>query len=332
MKKLIAVLALFAILFSLAACQKDGKTGFDIAETKDIVLGKEVSSVVLVTGNGEEITCTNEADFYEIFNKISGADEDGKKHSCVAETKLGDNSKSYANMNVYYTTKGRFLESTVKKDGEDAFAVIEVYDYYRQLPDKTPEMRQFSKYTYKEEQAFGGAVRDANGYRTYSSDAYPMIPQTGTELNDMYVRSGYLNRLMQFTELFQSYEPYEANSKTYDFNELVTREYTLYENYIVFKQTAPFLYFDIRTGVNDPDILYASFANADCSITQEAYCNVKTGEIEFVKVYGDTLWYAPQYFGQKMEINATIYIHDVDEAESEKKVNQLIEYIETNAD
>ena len=148
MKKLIAVLALFAILFSLAACQKDGKTGFDIAETKDIVLGNEVSSVVLVTGNGEEISCTTGADFYEIFNKISAADEDGKKHSCVAETKLGDNSKSYANMNVYYTTKGRFLETTVKKDGEDAFAVIEVYDYYRPLPDNTREMRLFSKYTY----------------------------------------------------------------------------------------------------------------------------------------------------------------------------------------
>ena len=333
MKKMIAVFSLLSILtsvLSLSSCQKPVSDPFNIAQTKEIVLGDEVDSVELKTAEGKTITCVSGADFYEIFNQVSLPKEAGKKLSYLAETKMGENSKTVSNMNVYPLENGEFLEITSKKEGEDAFSVIEQYWHSKKLSDGKFEQCTFAKYTYRDEQAFGGQELGANGYKTYISDAYPVMPQTGTELLDMQVRAGHLMNFLSFGELFQSYESYEANNKTYDFDQFVTREYTLYENYIVFKQTAPFIYFRIYPG-DDPALLYASFSNADCSITQEAYCNVKTGEIEFVKVYGDTLWYVPEHFGTRMEIQLQLYIHDVGESVGNQKIDQLIEYIKSNA-
>ena len=61
MKKFIAVLAILSIILTLASCNKND------SDIKEIVLGDEVESVVLTTVEGENITCTAETGFYEIF-------------------------------------------------------------------------------------------------------------------------------------------------------------------------------------------------------------------------------------------------------------------------
>jgi hypothetical protein len=75
------------------------------------------------------------------------------------------------------------------------------------------------------------------------------------------------------TRFFNDYQTNKADDVEYkyDYNELVTREYKLYENYIVFKQTAPF--WDIPTigSGQDESIVYARFAGSDFSVTQEEY-------------------------------------------------------------
>ena len=341
MKKIIAIFALLSIILSFAACNKneqDDSEGlqpldkFDIAETKDIVLGNEVDSVVLTTSTGEKITVDSTVDFFEIFGKVDFSTRKvGKKYSCVAETKLHNQSKSFANINCYYLDGAEFYESRAKKDGDDAVAASEEYSSSKKIEDNKYEMITHCRYFYKDEKAFGGTEYGESGYKVYVSDAYPMIPDTDTELGEMHPRLNYPRNLIYFTEFFKSYEPYESNNKTYDFNEFVTREYKLYENYIVCKQTSPFLIFNNNVW-QDPAIAYNSFLNSDCSITQEAYCNVKTGEIELIKVYGDTLWHVPEYLGFELEINMQIYIHNFDETESQPKIDNLISYIKSNAD
>ncbi|MBQ7375760.1 MAG: hypothetical protein IJW52_02645 [Clostridia bacterium] len=334
MKKLISVLSLLAIILSLASCNTNDQDETDVEETKEIVLGDEVESVVLTTVEGEKITCNTDTDFYEIFNKVYSRGRAGEKHSYIAETKMGDNSKSFTNMDVYYPANfanGFLIEASVKKEGDDAASVIEEYNYNNTSADNKREMTTLVSYTYKDEKAFGGTVLDANGYKVYASEEYPIIPEVGTELQDMQVRAGYLRMFTTSPALFQHLESREANGKTYDFDEFVTREYKLYENYIVFKQTAPFIYVNTNAG-NDPDILHAAFSNAECSITQEAYCNVQTGKIELIKVYGDTLWFSPEYWGQKMEINMEIYIHTVGEAEIQQKIDKFVEYIKSSVE
>ena len=326
MKKFIAVLAILSIILTLASCNKND------SDINEIVLGDEVESVVLTTVDGENITIDTGADFYEIFNKVKIWNKSEKKYSYTAETKLDDNSKSFTTMNIYYPddfTRGYFIETNVKKEGDDAVAVIEEYSYSNASADNTREMIIFNNYTYKEEKAFGGSVNDANGYKVYASEEYPLMPEVGSELNDRLVRANHLKMIALNSQLFQSVEPYEENGKTYDFNDVITREYKLYENYIVFKQTAPFI--NVTLGF-DAAIMYAAFTNTDCSVTQEAYCNVHTGEIEMIKIYGNMLWYAPGYAGQKMEINMQMYIHDITDAEIQQKVDTLIDYVKTSAE
>ena len=334
MKKIIAVLALLSIILSLASCNVNDQD--DAEETKEIVLGNEVESVVLTTFDEENITIDTGADFYEIFNKVKFWNKSEKKYSYTAETKLDDNSKSFTTMNIYYPaeanfTSGSLLEAKVKKEGDDAVAVIEEYSYSKESADNKREMIIFNNYTYKEEKAFGGSVSDANGYKVYVSDEYPVMPEVGSELNDMLVRANHLKMIAVNSQLFQPVEPYESNGKTYDFNDVITREYKLYENYIVFKQTAPFINVNIGAGL-DAAIMYALFTNTDCSVTQEAYYNVHTGKIEMIKIYGNTLLYAAGYAGQKMEINMQMYIHDITDAEIQQKVDTLIDYVKTSAE
>lgn len=331
MKKIIAIFSMFSILFSLTACNQPAQSDFNIAEIKKILLGKEVNSVVLTTSAGEKITYDTTADFYDIFNKVDFAYEAGEKYSYIAEMKLHDQSKSFIEMNAYYLQDADFYEFRTKKEGDNAVATMEEYAYQKQTEENTLEMSTFCRYTYKDEKAFGGSEMNANGYVIYSSDAYPLIPQSGTELCEMQARSGNLRALVQWTDFFQNYEPFEAGGKTYDYNEFITREYTLYENYIVFKQTAPFLHVNIGLG-QDLYLLYMQFLNADCSITQEAYCNVKTGEIEYVKVYGNTIFHTPEFWGRNLELNMQLYIHDIGESEGQQKVDNLIHYVKSNAD
>lgn len=330
MKKIIAVLAILSIILTLASCNKND------SDIKEIVLGDEVESVVLTTVDSENISCTAETGFYEIFDKVYSRGRAGERYSYIAETKKGDDSKSFTTANIYYYddfTKGYFMETNVKKEGDDAAAVIEEYTYTNQLANDQLEKIIYNSYTYKDEKAFGGTVLDADGFKVYASEEYPLTPAEGTELADMAVRASLSKRLILSPELFQHINPFETNDKTYNFDEFITREYKLYENYIVFKQTAPFINLSNNMMIgNNPDILYASFSSADCSITQEAYCNIETGEIELIKVYGDTLWYSLEYLGQKVEINVQVYINDVAEGEIQKKIDKLIDYVKANAE
>ena len=215
MKKFIAVLAILSIILTLASCNVNDQD--DAEETKKIVLGNEVDSVELTTIDGEKITCTAETGFYEIFDKVYSRSRAGKKYSYTAETKLGDNSKSFTNMDMYCLADGFLMETKVKKEGDDAVALIEEYSYSKQSADNTREMIIFNNYTYKEEKAFCGTVYDANEYKLYASDEYPTTPGGDTELADMYARADHLKIIALESVLFKSFEPYESNDKTYDF-------------------------------------------------------------------------------------------------------------------
>lgn len=330
MKKIIVALLILSIIFSFAACDINDLGGLNIAKTKNIVLGKEVDSVVLKTSEGEKITCEQGTDFYEIFNKVDMGRGDGKKHSYIAQVQLQDEAKFFINMNLYYIGNAEYYEIRAQKEGDDAIASMERYYYSEKLSDNQYVRTNMDRSTYKDEEAFNGQTIGADGsVQLYYSDECPMQPQIGTQLDEMYSMAMYLDHLMNMVTLFESYEPYEVNGKTYDIDSFITRECTLYKNYIVFKQTAPFLCLPLGM---DIEIMHAMFSAADCSVTQEAYCNVKTGEIELIKVYGNTFWHVPGREGQNVELDMQIYIHDNAALEGEMKADRFVEYIVSNSD
>lgn len=323
---------LISLFLSLISCNKKKEVGkdsnlkdstdeFNVAETKEIILGNAVDSVVFTTRAGEKIIIDQTEDFYEILEKIGELDkfEIGKKYSYIAETQLENQSKFFVNGNVYYMDGAQFREFRTRKDGKDAFATEEVYDYQIQLGNG--DSKSFVRIMYEDDKAFGGVENTENGQKVYRSDSFPMMPQQGSELGEMYTTTHFLLSGFSCSGSFDEHGQYET---------FVTREYELYENYIVFKQTAPFLYTSVGVG-QDPNLLYVLFSNTNCSITQEAYYNVKTGEIELIKLYGNTSWYTPEYFGKNLEIILNIYIHDIDKIECEQKIDNLIDYVKSNS-
>ncbi len=342
MKKIIAILTLILVILSSTACDKKPTTpddfadanNYNIVQTRNIVLGNEVNSVVLTTKQGEQLTFDTTAEFYEIFNNVGFTfGEEGKKYSSSAQTKLNDESKTFVNMNCYYYDNAEFDEFRAKKEGDDAVSAIEEYQYSANEEDGSLRYLAFARYTYKDEKAFIGGVSDKNGRVEYTSSNYPTMPEYGTELNEMQSRSIRLRDLLASTAFFANYEPFGSGDTTFDYNEFVTREYKLYENYIVFKQTAPFLNTCIN-GHNDSQtaIIHATISSSNDSITQEAYCNVKTGEIELIKIYGITKLHLFQYFAMPLEIDMQLYIHNLNETEVATKIANLINYVKSNSD
>lgn len=337
MKKIIAILFLFSIILSLTSCTNPD---YNIFQPKDIVLGNEVDSVELITNQGEKITFDNTADFYEIFDKIGFEYKDGKKYSFTAEIELEDTYNHSINMNSYHFDCAEFYEFRAKKVGDNNVALGEMYLYDKSLGDDGFLHSSFERSMYKNEKAFGGMESDKNGYLAYASDVYSMIPSEEieflgmrwrSELWEMYHAYGYFLSLMQLTKFFEYIEPFVTNTEIFDVNDFVTREYELYENYIVFKQTSPFLSLYGSSAIGqDAEIIYKWAEGADCSITQEAYYNVKTGEIELIRVYGDTLWHTGEYLGRELKINMQMYTHDIDESEFKEKSDGLIDYVKSN--
>ena len=325
MKKFIAIFALLAILLSLAACGEDQQIDFDIAKTKDIVLGNEVDSVTVKTVGGGELTIDGSADFYEVFDSINFEFENGIKCSGIAEIKRGDESRSYINMNSYHLDGAELYEFRAKKEGDGGVAVIEEYSSYKQSEGGS-QMVSFGNYSYKDEKAFGG---NENGVK-YSTDEYPLFPKSGTELADMQSRAIYLRTLIYSTELFARYEAFEIGGETYDLDDFAEREYKLYENYIVFKQTAPFL--NVYFAGADQQLMYMQILNSDFSVTEEAYYSVETGKIEFIRIYGETMWHTVEYAGRKAEMDIKIYVYELEDSESEQKIEGLINRIKSSVE
>lgn len=333
MKRFIAILSLISIVFSLVSCNFydlffRSPDGLDIIETREIVLGEAVNSVVLKTRGGKKITVDYGSDFYDIYDKVGFWFESGKKYSFCAETNLESRGKAYVNINNYRLENTEFYEARAMKDGDDAVGSIEEYMYRIYLEDHSIESKNYSRFIYKDQKAFVGTEFNKGGSTVYSSEEYPLMPEIGSELNEMYAHTGYVRALANLTSFFKNYE---SSDTKYDYEQFVTREYKLYENYIVFKQTAPFL--NIFTSIGqDPALIYAQISNSNYSITQEAYCNVKTGEIELIKVYGKTLWHTQEHTGQKLEIDMKIYVHDLNKTEYQYKLDNLINYVKENAE
>lgn len=332
MKKICVIISLFLISLSLASCNGVEKFDFNIINTKDIVLGNEVESVEVSTASGEKTTFTTTANFYEIYDEVSFAFKAGKKYSINAEMKIHDQNKAYLNTNMYKFSEGEFYEFRVKKEGSNDVAMVEEYSYTLENPETNSfEIRQFGRYIYKLEKAFCGSERGANGNVIYKSNKIPTTPLVETELAEMQVSSHNLRSLLISTNFMSKFETVDNGEATINYNDHVTREYKLYENYIVFKQSAPFLDKPFSVG-HDFEIFYSAAIKSGYTVTQEAYYNVKTGEIELIKLYGQVLSHLPANLRLKLDLNIQIYVHDLNEDEMNQKVNTLISYVKSNAD
>ena len=326
MKKIIAILSLISILFSFSSCSNNP---FDLRpdylKERGIVLGRKVKSVDFTSKNGEKITFNDTDSFYTILDKIELDYLSGKKCVFDAKIKLDDETPIFINEELYRSEDAYLDKCRIHKEGELSIATIDTYS------TKTYD-RIFEKYTYKDEMAFFGVVEQAfAGVSTeYSSKKYPKLPEADTELFQMRSISDDFGYFIGEASLFR-YSTVPSQTGL-NINELITVGYTLYENYIVLRQTAPFISLQFPNFSYDEYVFYKQAEASDCSIIQEAYCNVETGKIELIRFYGDTTMHTINHWGDKWEVDIKIYVYDIDEAEFKKEVDKLADYVKSNAD
>ena len=326
MKKIIAVFSLISILFCFSSCKNNPfDKRPDYLKERDIVLGDRVDSVEFTSENGEKTTFFATDDFYTVLDKIDLDYTNGKKLVIDAKIQLDDETPIFINEDLYCFEDAYLNKYRIHKEGELSTAVIDLYS-------GSNSNKGFKKYVYKDEIAFYGYVNQsfAGSRNEYSSKKYPKAPEVGTELFEMYSAADDFNGFLGMASIFRYYN---VPSKTeVDINDLISVEYKLYENYIVLKQTAPFITVQASDFMLDERIFYKQAEASGCSIIQEAYCNVETGEIELIRIYGNTKMHTLENWGHKWEVDIKIYVYDIDEAEFKKEVDELADYVKSNAD
>ena len=219
----------------------------------------------------------------------------------------------------------------MKLEGDEAVASCDDYRWFKFIPEENKHYRSnFFSISYKDEKAFVGTEFNENGHKTYASQAFPMTPAPGSELSKAQACSTYPSMISNFTLFFTRVDGIVEGKK--DLSDSTHREYKLYKNYIVFKQTAPILMRPSISSGGDDAIFYSRLDNYDYSITQEAYYNIETGEFDLVKIYGVTLFHGGEFYGEKLEIDMSIYIYKDIESEAKEKVDNLINYVKSNSD
>lgn len=326
MKKIIAVFSLISILFCFSSCKNNPfDKRPDYLKERDIVLGDRVDSVEFTSENGEKTTFFATDDFYTVLDKIDLDYTNGKKLVLDAKIQLDDETPLYINFEQYSPEDSSLQKYEIYKEGELSTAVIDLYSEY------TIGGKSFQKYVYKDEIAFSGFEgRGTDDITNYFSSKFPKAPEVGTELFEMYFAADDFNGFLGMASIFRYYN---VPSKTeVDINDLISVEYKLYENYIVLKQTAPFITAQTPDSMFDERIFYKQAEASGCSIIQEAYCNVETGKIELIRIYGNTTMHTYKHWGDKWEVDIKIYVYDIDEAEFKKEVDKLADYVKSNAD
>lgn len=317
---------------TLSSCKK-----LNIVEERKIVLGEEVSSQT-INVNDEVINIDKDSDFYLTLNQLNTFNPTGNvayKASYDAKYKIENEKQMYINENCYYynnktdeqSENFRFCEIRAKKEWSNA--VGEFLDYGHEklslLDKKTIERDTFTKYSYKSEKSFGGQQLVDGKMKLYSNSRFPLMPKPGTEFAKMESSAKFISQFFVTTRFMEKYNDIEVNDTVLNFNQHVTKEIKLYENYIVFEESSPFLK-GAGAFIGSPaekKAYYLRCLNNKNTVTQTAYYNINTGKFDCFSLYGETF----DIYSGFIELDVKVYLHNFDEKEAKNKVNDLVRYI-----
>jgi hypothetical protein len=313
---------------TLSSCKK-----LNIVEERKIILGEEVSSQT-INVNDEVINIDKDSDFYLTLNQLDTfkkTDNVAYKASYDVKYKIENEKQMYINENYYFymnTTDEQsetfsFAERRAKKEGSSAVGEFLEYDYIKLslLDKKTIKRDMFTKCSYKFEKSFGGQQLVDGKMKLYSNSRFPVYPELGTELAKMESSAKFLRHYF-ITNRFMRENDIEVSDTVLNFNQHVKKEIKLYENYIVFEESSPFLNgHDARRGSRE---YYLKCLNKKNIVTQAAYYNINTGQFDCFRLYGEALF---DIYSGFVELDVKVYLHNFDEKEAKNKVNDLVRYV-----
>ena len=332
MKKILILLFMLMLTLTLVSCN-DEKTEdkTEKEKTKELI---PVDSVTVKDEDKEDFIITKDTPFYDALNCFDLTYTDNKMIEFDAKIILGDNDTANVTASLYYPNIHEFLWDVKLNESNKTFTLQE---YLKEVyTDPLNHTRMvFAKYQYGLEKAFSGQeLVYEDGIVTsndlYSNYNYPMQPPAQTDFGNAHVKANYLVLFLNRFTLFQEFNDFEFNGKTIILEDYVTRSIELYEDYIIFKQTAPFAV-NAYAGTNETKYAYyIGCINNELEITQTVMFNLKTQQIETVEVKGNTRSALIQ-INLPIEVQITAKILTLDTAKYEKVANELIEYVKENS-
>ena len=328
MKKIFLLLFMLLFVLTLVSCG-DKKTQ-EIEKIKELV---PVDSVMVKDENEEEFLITKNTPFYDALNCFDLTYKENKMIEFDSKIKLGDNEKAVATVIAYYANNNDYLFDYELKDGIRTFTAQEYFKTVYQ-DNLNWSRKTFSKYTYGFQKAFCGQeiiCENANNTLiTYSNINYPLTPNPGTDFSNAEAQARKLTQMLIFFSFFIKYDDFVFDGEKIVVEDYVTRSFELYEDTIVFTQTAPFVTDRIMGPNSTKYAFYKNCISGGCEITQTVMFDLKTRQIEYVEVKGNTFSSAIQT-NFPLEVDVIAKVSKLDVNKYEEVVNTLVDYVMKNS-
>ena len=273
MKKIFILLFVLLFAVTLTACNSDKtveKTRTETKEkTKELV---PVDSVTVKDENEEDFIITKDTPFYDALNCFDLIYIENKMIEFDSKIKLGDNDTANVKATYYCINQNAFLWEVKLTEDKKTFTLQE---YLKEVHTDALDYTRmtFSKYTYGFNKAFAGQEVVCVEGKVISNDIYsnynyPMLPPAQTDFGNAHSKANYLIRFFNSFTLLPEFNDFEFNGEKFVVEDYVTRSFELYEDSVIFTQTAPFIMNRFSFSDASKYAFYTGCISDNCEITQ----------------------------------------------------------------
>ena len=186
--------------------------------------------------------------------------------------------------------------------------------------------------TYKEDIIMARQIIDTVGgvkfIKNYSGN-YPTIPEEGTEFYKTYLPAQYLIDKFYNFDIQRSYKTIrfiEDQTISFDFSKNLSKKIKLYEGYIIFEETSPFIGTPMNLSFDQIQDYYNGCLNMNGYFTQTMVFNLKTKNIEIFDIKAHTLSWKDM-LNKPIEIDLTIKVDMINDNNHKSMIDEFIIYV-----
>ena len=251
-----------------------------------------------------------------------------------SKIKLGDNDTANVTATYYCINQNAFLWEVKLTEDKKTFTLQEYLKEVHTAALNYTRMT-FSKYTYGFNKAFAGQEVVCVEGKVISNDIYsnynyPMQPPGQTDFGNAHSKANYLIRFFNSFTLLPEFNDFEFNGEKFVVEDYVTRSFELYEDSVIFTQTAPFIMNRFSFSDAAKYAFYTGCISDNCEITQTVKFDLKTKQIELVEVKGNTRS-SVILPNCSLEVDIRAKVMTLDTAKFEEVANELVEYVKKNS-
>lgn len=344
MRKIVILVFMMLFVLTLVSCGEVSKTEvetFEQQETEEkeeTIELVEVDSIVLKDNFGNEHVITKESSFYEVLGLMKFSDNnyetiDSRVAKFDVTFKLAEQEKVHLTGELYHFSPTKFFWNLKIEDKNKNVFTFQEFRENSHVDNENITEIVYRRYKYKDEIAMRGyeyIVKDGVSTRADYGGRYPSIPQNDTELGEMYHQATTFVTMFNLFKFFVIPTDFEHNNEIYSLTEDITRNFTLYNEMIVFEQTSPVIG-DIYTANPKERIpFYYKAKSGNYKVTQKATFDINTRELKYVVIKGKTI--STRFIANAdLSLDINVEFEELSEEVYKPIINELMEDIKKNA-